>query len=55
MYCIAKALHSAYMGNFADGFAFTGANAALVKKISTVKKVFEDLKKEYLQAIKIKI
>lgn len=54
LYCIAKALHSAYKGNLADGFAFTGANAALVKKISTVKKVFEDLKNEYLQAIVIK-
>ncbi len=49
LYCIAKALHAAYKGNMADGFAFTGANAALVKKISTVKKVFEDLKKEYQQ------
>lgn len=55
LYCIAKALHSAYKGNLADGFAFTGANAALVKKISTVKKVFEDLKKEYLQAIRTKL
>lgn len=54
LYCIAKALHSAYKGNMTDGFAFTGANAALVKKISTVKKVFEDLKKEYLQATKSK-
>ena len=55
LYCIANALHSAYKGNLADGFAFTGANAALVKKITTVKKVFEDLKKEYLQAIKSKV
>lgn len=54
LYCIAKALHSAYQGNLADGFAFTGSNAALVKKISTVKKVFEDVKKEYLQALKKK-
>jgi NAD(P)H-dependent flavin oxidoreductase YrpB (nitropropane dioxygenase family) len=54
LYCIAKALHSAYQGNMADGFAFTGSNAALVKKISTVKKVFEDLKMEYLQALKRK-
>lgn len=52
LYCIAKALHSAYKGNLSDGFAFTGANAALVKKISTVKKVFEDLKDEYIQAKK---
>jgi NAD(P)H-dependent flavin oxidoreductase YrpB (nitropropane dioxygenase family) len=50
LYCIAKALHSAYKGNLADGFVFAGSNAALVKKISTVKRVFEDLKKEYLQA-----
>lgn len=54
LYCIAKALLSAYKGNLADGFVFSGANAALVKKISTVKKVFEDLKKEYLQAKKLK-
>jgi len=54
LYCIAKALHSAFKGNLTDGFAFTGANAALVKKISTVKKVFEDLKNEYQQAIKTK-
>jgi nitronate monooxygenase len=54
LYCIAKALHSAYKGNLADGFAFTGSNAALVKSISTVKKVFEDVKKEYMQALKIK-
>jgi len=51
LYCIANALHSAYLGNLADGFAFSGANAVLVKKISTVKKVFEDLKREYWQAM----
>jgi NAD(P)H-dependent flavin oxidoreductase YrpB (nitropropane dioxygenase family) len=55
LYCIAKALHSAYKGNLTDGFAFTGANVALVKKISTVRKVFEDLRNEYQQAIKVKI
>lgn len=54
LYCIAKALYSAYKGSLNDGFVFAGSNAALVKKISTVKKVFEDLKKEYLQATKIK-
>ncbi len=46
MYCIAKALHSAYTGNLSDGFAFTSVNATLVKKITTVKKVFEELKNE---------
>jgi NAD(P)H-dependent flavin oxidoreductase YrpB (nitropropane dioxygenase family) len=55
LYCIAKALHAAYQGNLADGFAFSGANAVLVKKITTVKKVFEDLKSEYMQALKRKI
>jgi NAD(P)H-dependent flavin oxidoreductase YrpB (nitropropane dioxygenase family) len=53
LYCIAKALYSSYKGNLADGFVFAGTNAALVKKISTVKEVFEDLKKEYLQAAKL--
>ncbi len=51
-YCIAKALVAAYQGNFEDGFAFTGVNAGKVKKISTVRKVFNNLKKEYLQARK---
>jgi NAD(P)H-dependent flavin oxidoreductase YrpB (nitropropane dioxygenase family) len=48
LYCIVKALYSAYKGNMADGFAFSGSNAGLVDKISTVKKVFEDIKREYL-------
>lgn len=54
LYCIAKALHSAYKGNLSDGFAFAGSNAVLVKKISTVKRVFEELKEEY-QAAKMNI
>lgn len=53
LYCIIKALHSAYKGNLSDGFAFSGSNAGLVKKISTVKKVFEEINKEYLQAISL--
>lgn len=51
-YCIAKALVAAYQGNLEDGFAFTGVNAEKVKKISTVRKVFNNLKKEYLYARK---
>ncbi len=54
MYCIAKALHSAYTGNLSDGFAFTSVNATLVKKITTVKKVFEELKNEYFLASNVK-
>lgn len=52
LYCIAKALQSAYKGNMENGFAFAGSNVGLVDKISTVKKVFEDLKQEYFQAKK---
>ena len=49
-YCIADALMAAYTGNLDNGFVFTGANAGLVKKISTVSNVFADLKSEYQQA-----
>ncbi len=51
-YCIAEALLSAYKGNLNDGFAFTGSNAGKVKRITNVKKVFKQIKKEYLQAWK---
>ncbi len=46
-YCIADALLSAYRGNLNDGFAFTGSNAARIGKISTVKKIFEELREGY--------
>jgi len=50
MYCIAQALLSAYRGNLKDGFVFTGSNVGKINKISTVKKVFAELIKEYRQA-----
>jgi nitronate monooxygenase len=46
-YCIAQALVEAYRGNLKDGFAFTGANAPRISRISTVKKVFEELIEGY--------
>ena len=46
-YCISEALLAAYKGNLTNGFAFTGANAGRVTKISTVSKIFTELKKEY--------
>ncbi|MFO8233966.1 MAG: nitronate monooxygenase [Bacteroidales bacterium] len=49
-YCIADALLSAYRGNMESGFAFTGSSAGKVKRISTVRKVFSDLKNEYRRA-----
>ncbi len=49
-YCISEALLEASKGNLSDGFVFTGVNAGKVKKISTVRKIFKELKKEYLQA-----
>jgi nitronate monooxygenase len=49
-YCIADALLAAYHGNMHDGFAFSGANAEKVTKISTVKEVFDELTDEYNKA-----
>lgn len=49
-YCISDALLAASQGDFDNGFAFTGANTGLVKKISTVRNVFAELKNEYMQA-----
>ncbi|MBT7464269.1 MAG: nitronate monooxygenase [Bacteroidetes bacterium] len=49
-YCISEALLAAYQGNLTNGFAFTGANAGRVTKISTVSKIFTELKKEYQSA-----
>ena len=51
-YCIADALLSAYNGKMDDGFAFTGTNAGKIKKITTVKKIFDDLKRGYQKAEK---
>ena len=53
-YCIAEALLAASRGELDDGFVFTGVNAGKVKKISTVWEVFQQLKNEYLQAVKKK-
>ena len=52
LFCIADALISAYNGNLATGFAFTGSSVGQVTKISKVQQVFEDIKQEYQQAKK---
>lgn len=49
-YCIADALLSAYKGNLSNGFAFTGAMAGKIDKITTVSNVFSQLKAEYGKA-----
>ena len=36
------------VGNLEDGFAFVGTNACMVKEISTVEKVFNELQDENL-------
>ncbi len=46
-YCIAIALRNAQKGSFTEGFAFAGANAYLVKNITTVKQLIKDLTQEY--------
>jgi NAD(P)H-dependent flavin oxidoreductase YrpB (nitropropane dioxygenase family) len=49
-YCIIKALYNAAKGNMSKGYAFAGTNAFLAKKISSVKEVFDSLKKEFMLA-----
>ena len=49
-YCIVVALYNAAKGNMKKGYAFAGTNAYLSKKISSVKEVFENLKKEFALA-----
>ncbi len=46
-YCIARALTNAQKGLLKEGFAFSGSNGYLIKKITTVKKLFKKLKKEF--------
>lgn len=50
LYCISDALLAAFKGNLKDGFAFVGANAGRVTRITTVKEVFDELLEEYDQA-----
>ncbi|MBN2261055.1 MAG: nitronate monooxygenase [Clostridiales bacterium] len=42
-YCIANALINAEKGNFNSGYAFAGANAYRIDRISTVKEVIDEL------------
>jgi len=50
LYCISEALLSAFKGNLKDGFAFVGANAGRVRKITTVREIFGELEEEYKRA-----
>lgn len=50
LYCISEALFQAYKGNLDNGFVFTGVNAGKVSEISTVEKLFTELKEEYKTA-----
>ncbi|MDP4109203.1 MAG: nitronate monooxygenase family protein [Bacillota bacterium] len=46
-YCICLALINACKGHLINGFAFTGANGYRVREITTVKKLMDDLHREY--------
>lgn len=48
-YCIAMALAGAKKGLFKNGFAFAGANAYLVDKITSVKELIDSLKREFME------
>ena len=45
-YCIADALINAQKGNLSSGFAFAGANAHLINKITSVKELINELMEE---------
>ena len=51
-YCIAVALANARKGNFTYGFAFAGQNVHRVEKIVPVKKLMDELKYEYVEAVR---
>ena len=46
-YCIAKALTSAKLGDLRNGFAFAGANAYLVERITSVRELVASLIEEF--------
>ncbi|MBU4485594.1 MAG: nitronate monooxygenase, partial [Candidatus Delongbacteria bacterium] len=50
-YCIGQALANAKKGNLEKGFAFCGANAYRIDKIVSVHELFEELEKEYSEAV----
>jgi nitronate monooxygenase len=49
-YCIAQALFNAAQGKMSEGFAFSGSNGYLAKKIQHVSEVFTELVSEYITA-----
>jgi NAD(P)H-dependent flavin oxidoreductase YrpB (nitropropane dioxygenase family) len=49
-YCIVQALYQAARGNMKKGYAFTGMNVHLSRKISSVKEVIANLKAEFMNA-----
>jgi nitronate monooxygenase len=49
-YCIIIALFNAFKGNFESGYAFAGSNAFRATKITSVKEIFQSLKKEYRES-----
>ena len=50
-YCIVQCLYQASKGNMKKGYAFTGINVHLAKKISSVKEVIANLEAEFMNAV----
>ncbi len=50
LYCIAKALMNAKIGDLAQGFSFAGSNAYRIENIISVKELIESLKNEFENA-----
>ncbi len=53
-YCIVQALYQAAKGNMKKGYAFSGVNVHLSRKISSVKEVIADLKTEFRNAERLR-
>jgi len=49
-YCIILALYNAYKGNMEKGYAFSGTNAYIAEKITTVKDIFKELWTDFEKA-----
>ncbi|MCD6329180.1 MAG: hypothetical protein J7M10_02320, partial [Candidatus Cloacimonetes bacterium] len=50
LYCIAKALMNAKIGDLKHGFSFAGSNAYRIENIISVKELIESLKREFENA-----
>ena len=49
-FCIMERLVKAQQGDLTEGLVFSGSEFSRIKKVQSVREIFEDIKKEILQA-----